>query len=322
MLAQGKTKNILKTDNPHHVILQTKDVLTAGDATKVEFIENISEYKTTQAANCFSLLNNQNIPTAFISHLSSNELLCYNCEMIPLECVIRRYAYGSFLKRQPSFISSPPYKFHYPRFELFHKYSIIGAPITNVPYMIPEDEARKNFLNGEFLPGVYTDPFIPLDVNFSMEHSSPFLTLYPYTSLMQPIYFNSISCEWALYPAKEPIEDSKPLMSIPPVLTNQELETVVSIMSRTFSALEHAFFGITTSGGPIHLVDLKIEFGRRVDNKQIVVADVIDNDSWRIWINGNPELQLDKQTFRDGRSLTEVLNNYIFVSQISSQLMK
>ena len=59
---------------------------------------------------------------------------------------------------------------------------------------------------------------------------------------------------------------------------------------------------------------MKIEVGIN-QNKEIVIADVIDNESWRIWPNGEPKKQLDKQSFRDGEELTDVQRKYAIVTE-------
>jgi phosphoribosylaminoimidazole-succinocarboxamide synthase len=73
---------------------------------------------------------------------------------------------------------------------------------------------------------------------------------------------------------------------------------------------------------PVELVDLKIEVGRLLDNKRIVIADVIDNDSWRIWPGGDPGRQLDKQCFRDDQPLVQVAENYAIVAGMTAEFNK
>ena len=68
----------------------------------------------------------------------------------------------------------------------------------------------------------------------------------------------------------------------------------------------------------VDLIDMKIEVGIN-SNKEIVIADVIDNDSWRIWPHGDPKQQLDKQSFRDGENLTDVQRKYAIVTEYTSK---
>jgi phosphoribosylaminoimidazole carboxylase PurE protein len=82
------------------------------------------------------------------------------------------------------------------------------------------------------------------------------------------------------------------------------------IARQTFLALEKAW---QLEGGT--LVDLKVEFG--FDSKgRLLLADVIDNDSWRVLENG---AYIDKQVYRDGGALDTVVEKYRRVAEITGR---
>jgi phosphoribosylaminoimidazole-succinocarboxamide synthase len=85
--------------------------------------------------------------------------------------------------------------------------------------------------------------------------------------------------------------------------TPQEVSAMGEIARLTFEILAHAW-----RRRDVLLVDLKIEFGRLVSGENrgsLVIADVIDNDSWRIWPQGREELMLDKQIYRNLPEVSE-----------------
>ena len=76
-----------------------------------------------------------------------------------------------------------------------------------------------------------------------------------------------------------------------------EIAAMTELSRLTFDILTHAW-----RRRDVLLVDLKIEFGRLASGEnqgQLVIADVIDNDSWRIWPQGREDLMLDKQMYRN-----------------------
>jgi len=299
ILTEGKTKYICKGEEPGTVFLRMKDRLTAGDAAKVVELEGISKFKTTQTANVFRYLNRRGLPTAFLDQTGPTEILCKECSMVPLEIVSRRYAWGSFLKRNLHFPRDRGHLFRFvtPVTEIFHKFSIVMPPLVEVPTLMSESEARDRFMVNQKWEGeVITDPLCATYNNY-----------------------------WGLYRPKQPsVDDSYvSVMRIVPVLTEEATTRVRELAISCFVELENAWNEVAgylekDSFSTLNLVDMKIEIGMDSDGN-LLIADVIDNDSWRLWPDEDPALQLDKQVFRDGGSLVDVANNYELVAKLTEK---
>jgi phosphoribosylaminoimidazole carboxylase / phosphoribosylaminoimidazole-succinocarboxamide synthase len=80
------------------------------------------------------------------------------------------------------------------------------------------------------------------------------------------------------------------------------------IARQAFLVLEKAW---ALEGG--RLVDFKVEFGFDAHGR-LLLADVIDNDSWRVIENG---AYIDKQVYRDGGALDTVAAKYRQVAEIT-----
>ena len=121
---------------------------------------------------------------------------------------------------------------------------------------------------------------------------------------------------WQLHPPKEPVADSNVIEGIEPLLAPSEIAEITQITRRVFDVLFTAWAKLD-----IKLVDLKIEFGR-TDEGKLVVADVIDNDSWRIWPGGDKARQLDKQVYRDTRDLGSTRSRYAVVADLTDRFTR
>ena len=124
------------------------------------------------------------------------------------------------------------------------------------------------------------------------------------------------AAEIPLYNPAKPLPGQEPFLTLPTsdVFSHAEEWKIFPEMRRiarhAFLVLEKAW---QLEGGT--LVDLKVEFGH--DAKQrLLLADVIDNDSWRVIEDGS---YIDKQVYRDGGALDDVAAKYRRVADITSR---
>ena len=101
MVGKGKTKEIWKTNIPKVVILKATDDITAGDGAKHDIVGGKARFANQTTCNVFDLLKKYDIPLAYIGQYDETSFVADQCDMIPLEVVVRREAYGSYLKRNP-----------------------------------------------------------------------------------------------------------------------------------------------------------------------------------------------------------------------------
>ncbi|XP_068071481.1 bifunctional phosphoribosylaminoimidazole carboxylase/phosphoribosylaminoimidazole succinocarboxamide synthetase isoform X1 [Danio rerio] len=226
-LNEGKTKQIFEIlDEPGHVLVQSKDQITAGNAVRKDQMEGKAAIANKTTSCVFKLLQDAGLKTAFVRQHSDTAFVASRCEMIPIEWVCRRIATGSFLKRNPGVKEG--YRFTPLKMEMFFK-----DDANNDPQWSEEQLLAAGFDLAGLTIG---------------------------------------RCE-------------------------------VDIMSKStvaiFEVLEKAW-----ATQDCTLVDMKIEFGVNVTTKEIVLADVIDNDSWRLWPAGDRSQQKDKQVYRDLKEVT------------------
>jgi phosphoribosylaminoimidazole-succinocarboxamide synthase len=101
--------------------------------------------------------------------------------------------------------------------------------------------------------------------------------------------------------------------------TSSQVAWIAQQAQRVFVTLERAWAKVDVT-----LVDLKIEFGRDTRG-ELLVADVIDNDSWRLWPGGDKNRMLDKQVYRNLPNVTEqdlqgIADRYALVAELVSKL--
>ena len=286
-----KTKKITSIDNDL-VRIETKDVLTAYDATKKAEL-NVAQHKTEQTCNIFSFLERHGVTTSFMNTETPTSFIAKKCKMLPYEIVIRAYAYGSYLLRNPKIEKGS--KLPSLDVEHFHKCSVIEGS-----FLLDESIARDQYMmpDGTWVTDVITDPLIQYTWGEWKDKSG---------ELNDKTGFNQ-----DIYNPKLPLSEPK-LLTTSSEITPEDYHKINGTAIQVFRLLSKAWDDFNIS-----LVDIKLEFG--FDTKgNLLLSDVIDNDSWRIWYDGDYTQQLDKQAFRDGENNETVVNKYEQVTEYTKK---
>ncbi|MEK7150937.1 MAG: phosphoribosylaminoimidazolesuccinocarboxamide synthase [Patescibacteria group bacterium] len=99
------------------------------------------------------------------------------------------------------------------------------------------------------------------------------------------------------------------------------LESMRDYAIRTFYAVEGRWRQLD-----VELIDLKIECGYTVTGN-LIVADVITNDEWRIWPGGDKSRDRSKQVFRNAKVITpeiieKIRSNYEWVGRETAKFLE
>jgi phosphoribosylaminoimidazole-succinocarboxamide synthase len=128
-IAEGKTKAIYAHPSDEALaIMFFKDDITAGDGAKHDILPGKGKFDWETTKNVYSYLHKAGVPTHMVDAPEEGYPVVHRLKMIPLECVVRRLATGSLVKRLPF---SEGQRFEPLMFELFLKDDARHDPFIN-----------------------------------------------------------------------------------------------------------------------------------------------------------------------------------------------
>jgi len=186
--------------------------------------------------------------------------------------------------------------------------------------MLPYEVVIRREAHGSYLkrmPGLTKGHLFPrLLIEFFLKTSGRKWKKHPLLCDDPLMDYSASAGTISLFEPSKPIHGQQPFL----VLDANEVfghadewklfEQIRQIARRTFLILEKSW---QLEGRT--LVDFKVEFGL-TKNGTLLLADVIDNDSWRVLESG---AYIDKQAYRDGGKLDDVAAKYRHVAGITDR---
>lgn len=305
LINEGKTKKIYAiVGDSKHAIVEYKNAITAfDDPSFTKEFATKAKYSNTTTCGVFELLNRAGIPTHYIKQIGDTEFLALKCSMIPLEVVARRYALGSYLKRHPEF--ARPSVERRPSDER-------GSGETSMPNPGSTEASRPN------VPHCFDEPRVELFLKTThgglkdAEGKSIVEGLDPKKGEEDPLIENPHDATWRLIHPKKPASDPDSSLGrtieATRVLRGATVKGMEEDIKKALLVLEEFL-----ARHDFKLIDFKVEFGIAEDGR-VVIADVIDNDSWRL--RDKDWQDVSKQSFRDGEELFKIEEKYALVARL------
>ncbi len=173
MLYEGKTKRVY--DAGDEVVLEFKDVFTAFDGKKVEETPGKGSVNAEFTELLMKYLESKGVRTHFLKR-EGNKVWAIKTKPLPLEFIVRNYAYGSLLKRLPILqkgqeLRVPVYEIHYKSDELHDPLLAESDPVA-AGMLTPEqaEEIKKTTLKiNEALKELFSKAGFKL-IDFKVEY--------------------------------------------------------------------------------------------------------------------------------------------------------
>lgn len=132
LLYEGKSKQILSSDNDNHVLIKFKNTVTALSEGKEDVFENKARVTSSINKYCFNLIKNS-IPTHIVSFNNDSSFVAKKLTMIPVKIIIRNFAAGSICERKNY---NEGEWFPYPLLEYFLENDEFSSPFITEDYIV------------------------------------------------------------------------------------------------------------------------------------------------------------------------------------------
>lgn len=142
LLYDGKSKSLYSTGSVNELTMTFKDEMRAADGRCAE-MPGKGLILTEICAKIFDFLKKHGVPCHYLSRSGSESLLVTPLQMLPFECVVRRFADGTFFLRNPQM--NYRQRFAEPVFEIFLKNDSLNDPI--VVWDETQDTAKTHHSN-------------------------------------------------------------------------------------------------------------------------------------------------------------------------------